>query len=207
MLTYQHLDPYADARQSGFHLPWKALLAVLSPDREYLSFRSIVILPLVLFLPPVASFIVDPGARWAEYPGVLFHLAMLFLISRMDAPLWAKAAGFGWITVDVLAGALLINEVPAELADPIRLGGHILAGLWIVTAALVHRVAAVRILGAVTGTWLGGYTFVAPFVPAGLLGPAAGLLIVWLILLAAVSRPADQTPGQPATTTVATATG
>ncbi|MBP2334903.1 hypothetical protein JOF41_001081 [Saccharothrix coeruleofusca] len=62
---------------------------------------------------------------------------ILFLISRMDAPMWAKAAGFGWITLDVLAGALLINEVPAELPDQIRLGGHIPAG---------------------TGTWLGGYT-------------------------------------------------
>lgn len=121
-------------------------------------------------------------------------------LGRLDvAPPWAKAAGFGWITLDVLTGALLINEVPAELADQIRLGGHILAGLWIVTAALVHRVAAVRIVGTVTGTWLGGYTFVAPFVPEGSLGPAAGMLIVWLILLAVTNRPAAQTPGQPAT--------
>ncbi|GGP67775.1 hypothetical protein [Saccharothrix coeruleofusca] len=169
-------------------------IAVLSSDREYLGFRTIAILPLLLFLPPLVSFFVDPGARWAEYPGVLFHLAILFLISRMDAPMWAKAAGFGWITLDVLAGALLINEVPAELPDQIRLGGHILAGLWIATASLVHRVAVVRIVGAITGTWLGGYTFVAHSLPEPYLRPAAILLIVWLILLATTHRPATAVP-------------
>ncbi|GAB3118097.1 hypothetical protein GCM10027160_29670 [Streptomyces calidiresistens] len=167
---------------------------MLSSEREYLSFRMTAILPLLLFLPPLVSFAVDPGALWAEYPGILFHLAMLFLISRMDAPLWAKAAGFGWITLDVLAGALLINEVPADLADPIRLAGHILAGLWIVTASLVHPVAAVRIVGTIAGTWLGGYTFVATSLPDGSLGPAGVLFTVWLILLAATHRPAAPNP-------------
>jgi hypothetical protein len=77
---------------------------VLSSDREYLSFRAIAILPLLLFLPALVSFFTDPGSVWPEYPGILFHLSILVLVSRMDAPAWAKAAGFGWLTLDVLSG-------------------------------------------------------------------------------------------------------
>jgi hypothetical protein len=52
-------------------------------------------------------------------------------------------------------GALLINGVPAETGDALRPGGHILAGMWIVTASLLATAALVRIIGVLGGAWLG----------------------------------------------------
>lgn len=157
---------------------------MLTADREILSFRTLAILPLILFLPPLVSFAVAPGAIAFEYVGILYHLAMLFLISRMDAPEWGKAAGFGWITIDVVAGAMLINEVPAEIATPVRLGGHILAGVWIMTASLLTSQQSIRVVGVILGFCLSAYTFVGNVLPEGFLSPTGLLMIVWLGLLA-----------------------
>lgn len=98
------------------------------------------LLPFVLFLPTLVSFVIDePGAVWVEFPGVFFHLAILLLISRLDAPDWAKAAGYGWIAIDVLSGILTINAVPYEITRPVRLGGHVLAGVWIAMSSVFLR--------------------------------------------------------------------
>ncbi|CAM5256014.1 hypothetical protein [Streptomyces griseomycini] len=56
--------------------------------------------------------------------------------SRPEAAPWAKAAGYGWVTSDVLAGMLVINDVPHDTAWAVRLGGHVLAGVWIVSSSL-----------------------------------------------------------------------
>jgi hypothetical protein len=165
---------------------------MLIAQRELLSFRTLAILPIVFFLPPLVSFFVAPGAVWIEYPGILFHLAILFLISRMDAPQWAKAAGYGWITLEVLTGVLLINEVPEGIAWPVRLGGHILAGVWIVTASLLARSRAIQVAGVIVGSWLALYSFGSHYLPEPFLYPASILMIVWLGLLAARYEPTRQ---------------
>ncbi|WP_220449122.1 hypothetical protein [Nonomuraea mesophila] len=41
---------------------------------------------------------------------------ILFLVSRLEAAPWAKAAGYGWVTLDVLAGILMINAVEHDTA-------------------------------------------------------------------------------------------
>ncbi|PRY23326.1 hypothetical protein [Pseudosporangium ferrugineum] len=154
-----------------------------------LPFPVLAILPLIFFIPPVVSFAVDPGGVWAEYPGILFHLAMLLLISRMRAPEWARAAGYGWITIDVLTGVLVINAVSDDLTWAVRLGGHVLAGVWIVTAALLTRWLPIRIVGALCGSFLALYSFGSAFLPEQVLYPASPLMLTWLALLAI--RPQD----------------
>jgi hypothetical protein len=64
---------------------------MLTPTREILGFRTLAVIVIVLFMPALVSFAVAPGIVAIEYPGILFHLAILFLISRMDAPGWGKA--------------------------------------------------------------------------------------------------------------------
>lgn len=57
--------------------------------------RWFALAALVFFFPVVVSFAVFPGAWWVDYPGIWFHLAMFMLVSKLDAPDWAKVAGYG----------------------------------------------------------------------------------------------------------------
>ncbi|GAA3208059.1 hypothetical protein ACFO1B_18850 [Dactylosporangium siamense] len=148
-------------------------------------FRTLALLPIVLFIPSLVSFAVsEPGVVWPEYSGVFFHLAILFLVARMDAPQWAKAAGYSWIALDVLTGILSINDVPYEITWPVRLGGHVFAGLWIAVSSVHARSVAIRVVGVLTGVWLGAFSFVADVAPEEALYPAGLLIVVWFGLLA-----------------------
>ena len=163
---------------------------MIDPRKNYLSFRMLAILPILFFLPSLVSFAIsEPGVDWPEYTGVFFHLVILFLISRMDAPSWAKAAGYGWIILDVLTGIMNINGVDYDIHWPVRLGGHVLAGVWIATSSACARNLAVRVVGILTGLWLGGYSFVANIAPEEILYPAGLLIIVWFALLAIKYQP------------------
>ncbi len=157
---------------------------MLTKDLEILNFRAIAILPIVLFIPTLILGIADPGSTIGSSLGILFHLSMLFIVSRMPAPTWATAAGFGWLTLDVLSGAMSINAVPHEIAWPVRLGGHILGGVWLVTTSLLSRWPIIRFVGVLTGLWLAIYTFFGTVLPSSFLIPPGILLIVWLGLLA-----------------------
>ncbi|MEY9214797.1 hypothetical protein NI17_018035 [Thermobifida halotolerans] len=161
---------------------------MLDPRRPYLSLRVVALLPLVLFFPAVVAFFVNPTVVWGEYLGVFFHLSILFLVSRLDAASWAKAAGYGWVTLDVLAGILMINDIPYDTAWAVRLGGHVLAGVWIVSSSLVSKVWPVRIVGVITGLWLASYSFVGDVLPESFLSPAGICILVWFALLAIFHR-------------------
>ncbi len=165
---------------------------MLDPRRPYLSLRTVALLPLVLFFPAVVAFFVDPTVAWGEYLGVFFHLSILFLVSRLDAASWAKAAGYGWVALDVLAGILMINDIPYETAWAIRLGGHVLAGVWIVSSSLVSEARPVRVVGTITGFWLAAYSFVGNALPEEFLRPAGICILVWFALLAIFHRSAAE---------------
>lgn len=157
---------------------------MLTKNTELLSFRATAILPMILFTPTLVLGIVAPGSKVGSSLGIVFHLSMLFIVSRMPAPDWARAAGFGWLTLDVLCGAMLINAVPYEIAWPVRLGGHVLGGVWLITASILCGSKMARFLGVFTGLWLGLYTFVGTVLPPVYLAPPGILMIVWLGLLA-----------------------
>lgn len=166
---------------------------MLDPSKHYLRFRTIALIPVLLFIPSLVSFAIsEPGVVWPEYPGVLFHLAILFLVSRMDAPDWAKAAGYGWIALDVLTGIMSINDVTYEITWPVRLGGHVLAGVWIAVSSACARQWLIRIVGGLTGVWLGSFSFIANIAPEPVLYPAALLIVVWFAVLAMMYEQEDQ---------------
>jgi len=161
---------------------------MLDHRRHYASLRLVALLPLLLFLPVVIAFFTDPDVAWGEYLGVFFHLSILFLVSRLDAAPWAKAAGYGWVTLDVLVGILMINGIEYDTAWAVRLGGHVLAGVWIVAASLVSRSWPVRVVGVITGVWLAAYSFVATLLAEEFLRPAGIMILVWFALLAFFHR-------------------
>lgn len=167
-------------------------------NRPYLSLRAVALVPLILFTPAVITFFVSPDVLWGEYLGVFFHLSILFLVARLDAASWAKAAGYGWVALDVLAGILMINDIPYDVAWAVRLGGHVLAGTWIVAASLVNRSRIVAVLGIVTGLWLAGYSFVGTVLPEEALRPAGICILAWFAAIAVFdhSRSVQETDGE-----------
>jgi hypothetical protein len=148
-----------------------------------ISTRWIALSALALFAPVVVTFGIAPGVWWADYPGILFHLAMFLLVYRLVAPDWAKAAGYGWLVLDVMTGVLTLNHVPHNIADFVRLGGHIFAGIWLATASLSGS-RSVQIIGLIVAVLLGGYSFISPFVSPIVIAPTAPLLLIWLGIVA-----------------------
>jgi hypothetical protein len=148
-----------------------------------LSIRAVALIALLLWVPVVLSFRFAPGVRWAGYAGIFYHLSVFLLVFKLPAPEWAKAAGYSWLLLDVAAGTLGINQVDPAIAQRVRLGGHIFAGIWIVMASLQGSLAA-KLVGLPTGAILFAYTFVSPFLPRVWLSPAAILMLGWLAILA-----------------------
>lgn len=167
---------------------------MLDSNRPYLTLRTVALLPLALFAPAVVAFFTAPNIWWGEYLGVLFHLSILFLVARLDAPQWAKAAGYGWVSLDVLAGILIINDVPYDTAWAVRLGAHVLAGTWIVAASLVNRSRIVAAAGIITGVWLAGYSFVGTLLPEEALRPAGICILIWFAAIAVLNHPRQARP-------------
>ena len=174
-----------------------------TPRPRALNFRTVALAPAVLFLPTLVAFAVSkPGVVWPEYNGVFFHLAMLLVIARLAAPEWARAAGYGWITLDVLTGILAINGLPYDLTWQVRMGGHVLAGVWLVVSSARAPRRSIRVVGVLTGIDLAGYSLVGDVLPLPFIYPSSLLLVAWLVLLAVHARALAVPPptGQPAPT-------
>ena len=137
----------------------------------------------VLFAPVMFSIVLQPGAVWATYAGLLSHLALFLLVPQLRAPEWAKAAGYGWLVLDVTAGVLALNKVPHDIYIYVRLGGHVFAGIWFVSVSWPGSLG-VRVSGLIAGGWLFLYTFASPFLPLTALGPNGFVVLIWLALVA-----------------------
>ena len=86
--------------------------------------------------------------------------------------------GYGWLLLDVVAGALMIDLVPRAIARKVRLGGHIFAGIRFVMASLQGSPAP-KLAGLPAGLFLFAYTFASPFLPSAWLSPASIFVLVW----------------------------
>ena len=148
-----------------------------------LSPRVPALAALLFFVPVVISFAVAPGRWWINYPGILFHLSIFLLVAKLEAPEWAKAAGYGWLILDVTSGVMTMGNVAHDIAYFERYGGHIFAGIWFVTVSLPGS-RAVRITGVLAGSLLFLYSFVTRFVPPVALSATSPLILIWLGLLA-----------------------
>ncbi|GIJ50576.1 hypothetical protein Val02_74620 [Virgisporangium aliadipatigenens] len=168
----------------------------VAPRRELIRFRVTALVPAALFGVVLVSFPIAPGAIWAEYVGILFHLSIPLLAARLDGPGWARPAAYAWVALDVLAGTLYINEIPHDQAWPVRLAAHIFAGIWMATSSLYVRAVAVRVVGVAAGVWLTGYTLLENVLPQGALGPASILATSWFVLLAVLHKPVPAASGR-----------
>ena len=113
---------------------------------------------------------------------VAFHLLLLPVIANLAAPDWAKAAGYGWIVVDIACSIMTLNGVANSVTTALRYGGHVPAAVWIAAAAW-NAGGAARYVGVALAVCLGGYSFLAPWVPFVGFVPAIVLMIAWLPLV------------------------
>lgn len=116
----------------------------------------------------------------------LFHLLLLPVVAAVAAPAWAKGAGYGWIVVDNVLVFVSYFGVGAELVTPMRWGVHLATASWIFGASSMAS-GAIRWVGGLAAVAFVAASFAGPFVGAAAagqtLGPAALLMIVWLLLI------------------------
>jgi hypothetical protein len=144
--------------------------------------RWFALAALLLWIPIAVSLPLVSGAAWVDYLGIVLHLAVFMLVAKLDAPEWARAAGYGYLLLDVTTGVLTLNGVPDPIPLYLRLSGHIFAGIWIATAAL-RGPTIMKVAGVAQAVSLAGYTFVSPYVPISALAPASVLTVAWFALL------------------------
>ncbi len=165
---------------------------MFTQEREYLSLRTLAIIPIVLFVPTMVLAVAMPDAHVGDGLGILFHIAVLFVVSRMPGPAWAKASGFGWLALDITSAAMTIHGVTHDIAFPVRLGGHVLAAVWLIGESLLNRSASVRVAGIFTGLWLAGFTFFGAGLSQNFLLPSSLSTVVFFGLIAWQSKPAPE---------------
>ncbi len=140
-----------------------------------------------LFVIGFARFFVLPpegnGNLLVALLGAAEHLILFPIIATLPAPGWSRAAGYGWLVVDIATDIMALNGVPSAVFLPLRYGGHVSAALWLMAASWRAPGKLLRIIGVILALDLGGYSFVAPFDPthfAGLL-PVLVRLPFWLV--------------------------
>ncbi len=112
---------------------------------------------------------------------VVAHLLLFPVVAALPAPPWARAAGYGWLVIDIMTDIMALNGVADTIYLPMRYGGHVSAALWIALASWQAR-GWTRIVGLVLALNLGGYSFI-PNGPVALLIPTGPLLPIWFALV------------------------
>ena len=112
---------------------------------------------------------------------VAAHLILFPVVAALPAPPWARAAGYGWLVIDITTDIMALQGVADTLYLPMRYGGHVSAALWI-AAASWRANGALRIVGLLLALDLGGYSLI-PNGPIGILILSGPLLPVWFVLV------------------------
>ena len=130
-----------------------------------------------LGLPPDSLLLAELNAGLLP---IAAHLLLFPLVAALPAPQWAKAAGYGWLVIDMASDIMALNSVPNTTYLPMRYGGHVAAALWIATASW-QASGAMRIVGLLLAFNLGGYSLI-PHASYLLLIPTGFLLPIWFAL-------------------------
>ncbi|WP_157507081.1 hypothetical protein [Ktedonobacter racemifer] len=115
--------------------------------------------------------------------GIATHMTLLPVVDALPGPRWGKAAGYGWIAIDMATEIMQLNGVPHATYIALKYGGHISAAVWFATASWRQK-GTMRVVGLLLALVLGGYSFVAPFDPTHFIGllPSLVLIPTWIIL-------------------------
>ncbi len=166
-------------------LPRAALAAYIAA--VLFSIRFIFFfLPFIPSIPHNAANFVQDGTLPGALLGLAEHLVLFPIIAALPAPPWARAAGYGWLVVDMSTDIMAFNGVPVAIFLALRLGGHISSALWVMAASWQAR-GATRIIGWLYALDLASYSFLAAYKGSFLvLLPSALLFPIWLVLVGRV---------------------
>jgi len=173
-------------------------LLILSPPREKLLMNGIrsasraAYGAAVLFVMSLARFFFIPRLGLAadspivaELNGGLLpvaaHLILFPVVAALPAPPWARAAGYGWLVIDITTDIMALQGVADTTYLPMRYGGHVSAALWI-AAASWQAGGVICVVGMLLALILGGYSFI-PHGPLGILIASGPLLPLWFVLV------------------------
>ena len=135
------------------------------------------------FLPPSLARGVADGTLPGALLAVAEHALLFPVIAALPAPAWARAAGWGWLVLDMTTDIMALHGVPPATYLAVRYGGHLAAALWVLGAAWPAR-GALRWTGLLYALDLGSYSFLAASgVSFAILVPSAVLLPLWLVLV------------------------
>lgn len=116
---------------------------------------------------------------------IIFHLAMLPVISALRAPDWAKISGFIWVAVDNMLEMMSFFGVGGELITPMRWGIHLATATWLIGVGLSHK-GFFRIFSFLVAFLLLTVTFAGPFLERSMvpqtLGAAGVPFIIWIFI-------------------------
>jgi hypothetical protein len=114
---------------------------------------------------------------------IAFHLLLFPVVAALPAPEWGRAAGYGWLVIDIVTNVMAINGVTDAGTTAMRLGGHIAAVTWVASAAWPAR-GWTRAVGFALALVLGTYSFWGQFQPPAAIMPAMLLMLAWVVLAA-----------------------
>lgn len=134
-----------------------------------------------LFLVLIILFNTIPQCLAIPFVAVAFHVALFPVVAELPSNEWARAAGYGWLVLDIAANVMFLNGVDEHICTALRYGAHIPAVIWIITSSLKCN-RQMQIVGLIQAGIMGTYSFIAPWSPVWVLYPAMLLLIIWLIL-------------------------
>lgn len=132
-------------------------------------------------------FTAGPAHPVRPYLAVLFHLALLPLVAALPAPPWARAAGYGWVALDVAAGVMTAHGMDALSTTAMRHAAETMALPWLAAASWrtggVPRAVAVALVPLLAAQALFGPALasVAPGLPFAAMLAAMLSLVTWLV--------------------------
>lgn len=141
---------------------------------------------ITYFIAPVRDATTTSSPVVAELLALLAvaeHLLVFPVVAALPAPRWAKAAGYGWLVIDMATDIMQLNGTPKTTYLAMRYGGHISAALWIASASWEVK-GAMRVIGWLLALDLALYSFIA-FIPFTfvVLVPSLLLLPLWFWLV------------------------
>lgn len=108
------------------------------------------------FLPHSISGWVQNGTLFGAILAIAEHMIMFPVIAALRAPQWSKAAGYGWLVIDMATDIMALNGVDSSIYISLSYRGHISAATWFASSSWSYR-GAIRIFGVLTALNLGVY--------------------------------------------------
>lgn len=116
----------------------------------------------------------------SRVPEMAAYLLLFPVVAALPGASWARAAGYAWLTINVISGAAALHS-PEAGAQQLRLGGSVVGALWIASASLAGR-GALAAVGLPLTLLLAATALAAPRLPAPVFLLIVLFLVIWLVL-------------------------